>query len=540
MLPPLEQPGPRAYAAGPSWMRWRADPETVEAGLWELLLAGSPEERGYATAKLAGPIDLRIENEMLDQLDTLLPQAWSRWLVLRAVSANLATLPGHVAPEHQQEIYFTARHHPDVHAYLAPTYPRILSYHALHDISQMLIDNPLIVPAAPATFACTGVVSLPAYSGPQGHLLIGRIFDFEGGESFGRQKSITYVIPPPGQGIPFAHVAWPGLSGAVTGMNREKIALFINAAATADFRRIGTPTILMARQVLQHARSLEQARQIIADTQTFVSDIVVLADGKTGEACVIEKSPSRSGTYDVRDSLVVTNHLVSPAFELDPVNRSRREEGTTLQRNARARQLLDRLQGRITPGDLAGLLRDKRGLDDKAIGLGNRNAIDGLIACHAVVMDVTAGHLWVAAWPHAEGTFLGVDVMAMLDRGAGHVEIDAGLLPLPGGQDSMMAPGPEGVSPWKRVLESRTAAARSATALARGDAGAALASADEVVRLNPDFYHGHELRGRALFLRGETSAAKAALQRALDLDPPYRKRRNDLEGLIRQCDTHGN
>lgn len=538
-LPPLVQTRPRTYTAGDSWLRWRADPHSPNAGLWELLLAGSPEERGYATAKLAGPIDLRIESEMLDQLDRFLPQVWSRWLLLRAVSANLATLPAHIPPEHQQEIYFTARHHPDVHAYLAPTYPRILSYHALHDISQMLIDNPLIVPAAPATFACTGVVSLPDYTGPQGRLLLGRIFDFEGGESFGRQKSITYLIPPPGEGIPFAHIAWPGLSGAVTGINREKIALFINAAATTDFQRIGTPTILMARQVLQHARSLEEARQIIAKTQTFVSDILVLADGKTGQACVIEKSPSRWGTYDVRHSLVVTNHLLSPAFEHDPVNRSRQEEGTTLQRYARARQLLDRLEGRVTPDALAALLRDKRGLDDKSIGLGNRNAIDALIACHAVVMDVTDGTLWVAAWPHAGGTFIGVDIMAMLDRGAGLAEIDAEMPPLSGGQDSMMAFGPDGLSPWARVLESRQAATQAGLALARGDAPAALASADEVIRLNPDFFHGHELRGRALLLQGDASAARLALRRALSLDPPYRKRRSDLEGLIRQCDTHG-
>src|SRR6185312_12424986 len=166
-------------------------------GLWEIMLAGPASARGYATAKLAGPIDYRIEDEMLDQLDYFLPQVWSRWLVVRGMGINMVSLPAYVNAEDQEEIYWAAKYHRDFHDYLAPTYPRILSYHALHDISQMLIDNPLIVPN---TFACTGVVSLPAYTGPggngasasgegtAGHLLLARVFDFEGGDSFGRQK----------------------------------------------------------------------------------------------------------------------------------------------------------------------------------------------------------------------------------------------------------------------------------------------------------------------------------------------------------------
>jgi Tfp pilus assembly protein PilF len=102
----------------------------------------------------------------------------------------------------------------------------------------------------------------------------------------------------------------------------------------------------------------------------------------------------------------------------------------------------------------------------------------------------------------------------------------------------MMVAGPDGVTPWQRVLASRAAAERASAAIKRGDAAGALVAADEVVRENPAFYLGHELRGRALLQRGDKAAAKAAFQRALELDPPYLKRRNDLEGLIRRCDTH--
>ena len=267
----------------------------------------------------------------------------------------------------------------------------------------MLIDNPLIIPK---DSGCTGIVSLPQYSSTatSGHLWLARNFDFEGGESFARQKSLTLVIPPTGQGIPFAHVAWPGLAGCVTGINAQHIALFLNAAASSDFARIGTPTIFMARDILQHAASLDDAERIIRSTHTFVSDIIVVADGKTGHARIFEKSPAATASYDVTDSAAVTNHFITPRFAHDPVNLQRIADGTTMQRYSRARELLDTMKGHVTPENLAQLLRDKKGPAGQDIGLGNRNAIDALIACHSVIIDATAGKIWIAAWPNAEGT----------------------------------------------------------------------------------------------------------------------------------------
>ncbi len=517
------QSRPNLYESGKNWLRWR--PTSATSGLWEMSITGTPEERGAAMSALASPIDVRIENEMLSQFDELVPQEWARWTLLRAVGSNLLTLPNYVPPEYQREVYAAATSYDDPHAYLAPAYPRILSYHALHDVSQMLIDNPLIVPNQ---FACTGVVSLPEYSSPRdGHLMLGRVFDFEGGETFGRQKSLTYVIPPAGEGIPFAHVAWPGLAGCVTGMNAEKIALFLNAAATKDFRRIGTPTIFMARDILQHARSLDDAERIIRSTQVFVSDIIVVADGKTGHARIFEKSPAATATRDVDASAVVTNHLITPAFAGDPVNNERMSDGTTMQRYARARQLLDRLHANVTPQTLATLLRDKKALDDHDIGYGNRNAIDGLIACHAVIMDVTAGQMWIAAWPNCEGAFLGIDITQMLQNAPHPADFSASATPATIDEDPLLHDGT-----WQRIVESRTAQEQSLNALRAHNLPAAIAAAKEAISNNPNFYFGHELLGRALLLHNENAAAIPELQIALALSPPYAKRVAEIRNLL--------
>ncbi|HUO07457.1 MAG TPA: C45 family autoproteolytic acyltransferase/hydrolase [Phycisphaerae bacterium] len=518
---------PGTYQAGDSWMRWHST--SRQAGIWEMAVAGTPEERGAALAALASPIDVRIENEMLDQLDLLVPEEWARWTLLRAMGTNLLTLPSHVPAEYQRELYAAATSYDDPHAYLAPAYPRILAYHALHDVSQMLIDNPLIVPTQ---FACTGIISLPGYTRSNGgDLMLGRVFDFEGGESFGRQKSLTCVIPPIGEGIPFAHVAWPGLAGCVTGMNADKIALFINAAATRDFRRIGTPTIFVARDVLEHCHTLDEAEQVIRKAEVFVSDIIVVADGKTGRARVFEKSPAATSAYDVDASAVVTNHLITPRFASDPVNVERMSEGTTMQRYARARQLLDRLKGNVKPESLAEVMRDKKGLDAQDIGYGNRNAIDGLIACHAVIMDVTKGEMWIAGWPNCEGEFVGVDVLKTLKDARANPACVAEATPPLITEDAIMHDGT-----WERILESRTADRRAIDALKSGNETDALNAAQASVAANPHFYFGHELLGRVFLRRGDTTRAAQEFKTALSLSPPYAARIAELRTLLRKAE----
>ncbi len=508
--------GAAVWTCGSSWLRRR---ETI----WELSVSGSPEQIGYASSALGSPMDLRIENEMLDQLDRLVPGTWARWVLLRGVAVNLLDLPEHVSPPLQREIWGESLAHTDPHAYLAPTYSRLLSYHALHDVSQMLIDNPLLTPQL---FGCTGVVADGDFSG-DGHLWLARNFDFEGGESFGRQKCVTYVHPD--EGYAFATVAWPGLAGCVTGMNQQRIALFINAAATADRRRIGTPSIFVARDVLQHARTLDEAVAIIRGAQVFVSDIFVIGDGKTGRAVVVEKSPAKTAVWNVSGSAAVANHLVSPGFGGDPENRERISDGTTMQRWTRAEELLEGMRGRVTAGRMAELLRDKKGTGGKELGLGNRNAIDALIATHSVIMDVTGGRMWVAAWPHGEGAFVAVDVGKMLESvppTTVESELSAPSLPA----DAIMENGQ-----WELFLKSKASSVESRDAFARGDFPTACSAAREAIAANPHFYLGYELLGREEVALGQFTAARMDLDRALALDPPYASERAGIQEALKSC-----
>jgi Flp pilus assembly protein TadD len=90
--------------------------------------------------------------------------------------------------------------------------------------------------------------------------------------------------------------------------------------------------------------------------------------------------------------------------------------------------------------------------------------------------------------------------------------------------------------PWPQVNASRSAAEQCVAAIRARQADRAVELAGEVIRENPDFYLGHGLRGRALLMRGDKTGAKVAFERALELDPPYRQRRDEIKGLIEQCE----
>ena len=87
-------------------------------------------------------------------------------------------------------------------------------------------------------------------------------------------------------------------------------------------------------------------------------------------------------------------------------------------RRSRADELLARLPARLSPGDAVdhaiGILRDRSGLGDRTLSLGDRSAINALIATHGVVMDSLQRVLWVSESPHLLGRFVAFDLKRML------------------------------------------------------------------------------------------------------------------------------
>jgi len=253
-----------------------------------------------------------------------------------------------------------------------------------------------------------------------GRLWIGRTFALpglaDGGDAAASHPVVTF-FKPSGR-IAWAGVGWPGLVGAVTGVNAEGLVVTVNPARTGDVRptRTARPVALLARQVLETCTSIDEAVKLIDATPTLGAAAFVVADGKTGHWAVLQRSPSRLVVVRDPPTPAVGDLLSAAAFSDDLDNDRARRTLATGARVARAAHLL-----RTPPADAAAavaVLRDRAGSGDRVLPEGHRGAIADPAAVHVVLIDPGAMAMWVADGG-ARGTFRGFDLRYEL-RGEGN------------------------------------------------------------------------------------------------------------------------
>nr|MBA3686822.1 hypothetical protein [Planctomycetota bacterium] len=380
---------------------WRERVGDAQGGMWHVHLVGSPAEIGYAFGALTGDLALGLETGMMHQFTTIVPSFVARHVLLGLVGFNGCTLPDYFSADERTEISACAAamdaYHPTFRSSL-PHYDRAIQFHALHDISHTLIDNPLV---AVPRLGCTAL-AVGGRRTADGRILVGRLFDFEGGEDFDRDKVVITVEPD--DGIAFVSVAWAGLSGAVTGLNDAGLWVSINAGASAGQGTVGRPIILAAREILQRCRSIAEAQAVLARTPVFVSESLLFASGPERRAVSVEIGPTGLATRELDDDrLVIANHFTCPRWQDDAVNMQRIAEGTSTRRYARVEELI-RASSIHTPDSLLAVLRDRRAPGGADVGFGNRATVNAWIGAHLVVADLEARQIWVAAPSHGLGS----------------------------------------------------------------------------------------------------------------------------------------
>jgi isopenicillin-N N-acyltransferase-like protein len=388
-----------------------------EAGINNMILEGPAFARGRASGELTGPLLLAEEEQLISQLQAWIP---SNILIQGVVLGAIAWFQGadkYIDTPSVQEMYGVSLSAPKSFDYLADGFTRQLAYHGLHEVGQMMVDQGF------EDMGCT-VVAVPF----KNTFMIGRNFDFEGGRIFDSEKILKWVFPD--KGYAFASVIWAGMVGAVTGVNEKGLYISLNAGGSSDTRRLGTPTTLVVVKILQEAADAQEAIKILEAAQVFITDIYVIMD-QGGHLVRVEKSPARMAVVPLLAPSIVTNHLISDTFANDVTNQFRIRELTSAVREKRG---LDRLK-EITPSDKAGdvelqvlsILRDK-GVDGygQSLNLGNRRAIDSLIATHSVIYNPVDGIFFVGTGPAVSGAFLGYDLKLSF---AAHKPVRAGELP---------------------------------------------------------------------------------------------------------------
>jgi hypothetical protein len=242
-------------------------------------------------------------------------------------------------------------------------------------------------------------------------VVLARNFDFEAGPIFDEQKAV-FLVHEAGR-IPYASVSWPGLVGAVTAMNAEGVALVVHGGRAREPSATGEPIMHTMRDVLGRSHDTREALAILANSPPMVSHMVMVVDA-SGDVAIAERAPgeplfARRG----RGKVPLTNHFEGPLAD-DPANRRVEAITSTRARRLRLDELLAQLPRGAGVEAVAGVLRDHKGVGGVDLPLGNRRALDALIATHSVVMDATSRVIWVSEGPHLVGRYVRFDLARLL------------------------------------------------------------------------------------------------------------------------------
>ena len=369
----------------------------------EVGLRGRPEQIGFAHARLLYPEMVENEGILLGRFQEQVKSSVLRQALLDLAELRYAHVDRGMSPARRLEIAAGAQgFQPDPYAGLFPTYQRFVYLNALYDMALSFEHSPLL--------GCT-TVTLGGDALEGGGGILARAFDFEVDEVFDRHKAV-FLVSEAGQ-IPFASVAWPGLVGVVSGMNLEGVAIVVHGARAGTPQAEGEPVVHALRRVLGTAHDTEQALAALTEQPAMVSHLVILTD-QSGRAAVVERVPGKPNFVRfLPNKAVTTNHFEGPSAQ-DPKNLTVRSNTSTLPRRSRGDELLARLPSRLsqteTVPQAVALLRDRKGAGDVDLPLGDRSAINALIATHGVVMDTRRRVLWVSESPHLLGRFVAFDL----------------------------------------------------------------------------------------------------------------------------------
>lgn len=471
------------------------------AGLWALKLEGRPYDRGRAGGRLTDDLHLALEEDTKAEFERVVPNALARFALLRGVYALVPRIDRHFPEDLRLEMRGWSDGATDADPWLGPLYTRKAYYHALHDLGQAVADAPFVE-------ACTGFVAGPEATA-EGHWMLARNFDFDGGAVFDRDKVVTVVRPE--EGLAFLSVSFASFMGVVSGVNEAGLAVAVHSAGSDAGLRVATPMTLVTRQVLQHARDLDQAEAILDRGRGFVAEIVVVVDSVRGEAAAFEITPDRVVRRPLGPRAGVANHFLSPELANDQENQRRQAELTTAARQARVDALLAQAPPLDLPAAVA-ILSDRAAANGAPLPPGHRHALNADIATHGVVIDASARRVWVSRYPKLAGGWVAFDLPAIL----------AGALD---GAEVLPADRPDRTLAVLRARELLWQARRASPLEAERLAARAL-------ELAPGHPEGLIERGAALVALGRPEEARPLLEAALATPPEYPEQATRARALL--------
>ncbi len=399
-----KQVAPDFYTVGQNWIK------KSESGLWEIYIEGDGFERGVIEGKLNKELAEKQEVAFVNQIKKMIPSEGMLHYLKFFIAFFNRNLDQYVTEEYKEEIYGESLYASDQFDFMAPKYYRMLNYHAAHDIGHALQEKNM-------TVGCTAFGVWGAKSSDS-TLLIGRNFDFYVGDEFAENKLINFIKPK--NGYKLMMISWAGMIGTVSGMNEKGLTVTINAAKSEIPTSAATPISLVAREILQYAKNIEEAFAIAKQRKTFVSESILIGSLTDNKTAIIEKTPSRTELYnpEYTNSTICSNHYQGDAFLNDAFNVENIKKSSSAYRFKHLTSLLNQYQPIDVP-TAASILRNQQGMDGKNIGMGNEKALNQLIAHHSVIFKPAKLQVWVSTNPFQLGPYICYDLNKVFQQAPG-------------------------------------------------------------------------------------------------------------------------
>ena len=498
------EPSPGLYTIKNSWFR------KSNSGLYELYVEGDPFERGAINGKLTEELVQRQEDHFNEQITKMVPSTFYRHFLRYFIAWFNRNLDDNVSEEYKEEIFGISHAASKKYGYIGSNYQRILNYHAAHDIGHAL-----------QSMALVGCTSFGTWGNKDSTMIIGRNFDFYVGDKFAEEKIVAFFNPT--QGYKYMTITWGGFIGAVSGMNEHGLTITLNAAKTEIPSGSATPVSLVAREILQYARNITQALQIAKSRTMFVSESFLVGSAEDGKAVVIEKTPDDIDVYDPHKSYIVcANHFQSKGLSKTKPNLEQVQESASAYRYKRVMQLIDTTENTVEK--TVSLLRDRQGLNNENIGMGNEKAINQLIAHHSVVFEPRKKIVWVSSSPWQLGQFVAYDLNKVfsLKGMKQNREIKDSALTI--AADSFLL-----TNDYENFVRFSKFKQQIA------DQEDVDINTDSLVATNPHYYHTYVLAGDYLYKKKQFAAAKRYYETALTKVIATRKEEDHIKKQIEKC-----
>lgn len=369
-------------------------------GNWEMFVSGSPSEIGTKMGLLTQNLYHFQEKALFNKVETVIPNTKKQKYLFKFLEFYNRNISNHIKDEYREEIYHLSKFATDDYDFLTDKYKRCMFLHGAHDIGHAFQDLMLV--------GCSSFAIRNDKTADR-NLLVGRNFDFYVNDDFAKNKIIAFVKPT--EGYPFMSITWAGMVGVTSGMNLEGLTITLNAAKSSIPYQSKTPISLIAREILQYAKNIEEAIAIAKKRQVFVSESLLIASGSENKAVIIEMAPELFSVYEQpnADEIICSNHFQSNVYANDPRNNDQIKNSHSQYRWDKMNQVLKE-NSKLQVEDVVAVLRDVKGLNNKSIGLGNEKSLNQLYAHHSVVFKPKEKLVWVSSNPNQLAEFTAYDL----------------------------------------------------------------------------------------------------------------------------------